>query len=194
MNPKTINEIVAGTFTGNVNESIIQASNSGHIEVVKLLLSAGADPTTNSNYAIVRAANNGHVEIVKLLLADPRVDPAAGDNMAIGYSSENGSTDVVKLLLKDPRVDPDTHDNYAIIFAVKNGHTKVVKRLLNALKHRFNIAKYTEILAEAREIPNDIKELLINHIISYQWIVKIFLNQHLTVDLLNQINYFIVAS
>ena len=50
MNPKTINEIVAGTFTGNVNESIIQASNSGHIEVVKLLLSAGADPTTNSNY------------------------------------------------------------------------------------------------------------------------------------------------
>ena len=41
------------------------------------------------------ASENGHTEVVRLLLTDPRVDPAAEDNCAIRYASRNGHTEVI---------------------------------------------------------------------------------------------------
>ena len=181
------------------NYAIKWASRNGHVEIVKLLLKdPRVDPSVDDNYAIKWAADNGHVELVELLLNDPRADPGVDDNTAIGYAAENGHVEIVELLLNDPRVTPDTRDNYAIERASQNGHVEVVELLLNALKHRFNIAKYTEILAEVYESPSEIlpeiKELLIDHIIKHQWIIKTFINQHLTTDLASQINHFIITN
>jgi hypothetical protein len=84
---------------------IMSASRSGHVQVVKLLLSdKRVDPSAGDNRAIKNASINGHVEVVKVLLSDPRVDPSAGNNDAIRRASENGHVEVVKLLLNDSRV------------------------------------------------------------------------------------------
>ena len=128
MDPNIINEIIAGTFTGNVNKALICASENGHDEVVKLLLKAGADPTVRDNYAIRWASERGHIEVVKLLLS-AGADLTARDNLAIIYASENGHIDIIKLLLS-AGADPVAQDNLAIKCASQNGHVEVIKLLL----------------------------------------------------------------
>ena len=75
--------------------------------------------------AIILASNSGHIEVVKVLLNDSRVDPSAQDNLgkelewyditsktAIKWACENGHIDIVKVLLNDSRVDPNARDRY----------------------------------------------------------------------------------
>src|SRR5690242_13263668 len=69
------------------------------------------------------AAQSGHVEVVRLLLAHPKVNPADWNNrgethlfvtdplVAIKRCAKYGRTEVVKILLTDSRVDP-TVGNY----------------------------------------------------------------------------------
>ena len=218
-----INRLISDTFTGNVNDLFIKSSECGHIEVVKILLTdSRVDPCDDNNYAIRLASERGHIEVVKLLLKDPRVDPGDDNNFAIEWASRNGHvevvkillmdsrvdpganynfaiewasyyghTKVVKILLKDSRVDPGADSNYAIRWASRNGHVEVVKLLLESLKHRFSLDTYIKIESGIEE---EIKELLINHMITYQWYLKTLLVQHLTIDLLPQINHFIIAN
>ena len=200
MSDEIINQLASNTFTGNVNDLVITSSECGHIEVVKLLLKdSRVDPGAGNNYAIILASEYGHVEVVKLLLKDSRVGPTAAGNYAIRLASENGHVEVVKILLADSRVDPSADNNYAIRSASEYGHIEVVKILLESLKHRFSVVNYIEILIEApkktrKEILPEIKELLISHIMKYQWIMNNLLIQHLTIDLLSQINHFIAAN
>jgi len=98
----------------------------------RTLLDCGVDPTADDNYAIRVASERGHVEVLKILLSDKRVDPTAGDNRAILWASENGHVEVVKILLSDKRVDPTAGDNRAILWASENGHVEVVKLLKKA--------------------------------------------------------------
>jgi hypothetical protein len=71
-----------------------------------LLTLKNTDPTNNNNFAIRNASEKGHLEIVKLLLQHSKVDPTSKYNYAIRWASYNGHLEVVKLLLKDSRVDP----------------------------------------------------------------------------------------
>jgi hypothetical protein len=114
------------------NFPIRWASENGHVEVVKLLLSdERVDPSDNGNYAIRWASSNGHVKVVRLLLSDERVDPSDNENIAIRMASFYGHIEVVRLLLSDERVDPSADDNYAIRLASSNGHIEVVRLLLS---------------------------------------------------------------
>ena len=70
-----------------------------------------AMPSDENNYAIGWASENGHFEIVKLLLSDYRVNPSADNNYAIKRASRNGHFEIVKLLLADKRVDPSVLHN-----------------------------------------------------------------------------------
>jgi ankyrin repeat protein len=110
--------------------SIIFASRNGHIEVVKLLIGAGADVTADDNEAIRFASENGHIEVVKLLIG-AGADVTADDNEAIRFASENGHIEVVKLLI-DNGADVTADDNYAIRYASRNGHIEIVKLLIGA--------------------------------------------------------------
>ena len=89
-----------------------ERSSFGHFDVVKKLLPR-VDPS-DVNDAIRWASENGHFEVVRLLLSDPRVDPADDNNEAIRLASRNGHFEVVRLLLADPRVDPSENYYYAI--------------------------------------------------------------------------------
>ena len=96
------------------------------------------DPTADNNRAIRWASENGHVEVVKILLSDKRVDPTAGDNRAIQWASGNGHVEVVKILLSDKRVDPTADNNLAIRRASEKGHVEVVKILYQHNPDHYN--------------------------------------------------------
>jgi hypothetical protein len=112
-------------------DALAEASENGHVEVVRLLLTdPRVDPSAQNNYAICGASENGYLKVVRLLVTDPRVDPSTLDNYAIRFASQNGHAGVVRLLLTDPRVDPSARDNEAMRWASKNGHVEVVRLLL----------------------------------------------------------------
>ena len=90
------------------DQALIFASQNNHIEVVEILLVAGADPTTGgSNQALQFASENGNAEIVKLLI-DAGADPEGGSFSPLIEASINKQTEVVKLLLAAGIKNPET--------------------------------------------------------------------------------------
>ena len=181
----------AGADPSNLNELAIRtASIEGNKEIVSLLLAAGADPSKGKNQAIKTACEHGHVEIVSLLLADKRINPGANNNYAIRRATFRGHIAVVKLLLVDPRVDivKDDNDLLQCITLYKEPHLKIVKILLKYIKHRLGITAYIKIKTEANP---EAKKLWEDHLIKYRWIMKVFLEEFLTIDLLDYMNQLI---
>lgn len=106
------------------------AAENGHLEIVKLLLEAGADVHAEDNYALRWAATNGHTEIVRLLL-EAGADVHAQNKFALKWTAYKGHTEVVRLLL-EAGADVHAGDNFALKWAARNGHTEVVELLLAA--------------------------------------------------------------
>ena len=52
----------------NNDQALLLASDSGHLEVVRLLLENGADIHANNDEALQWASENGHLEVVRLLI------------------------------------------------------------------------------------------------------------------------------
>ncbi|HEY0072973.1 MAG TPA: ankyrin repeat domain-containing protein [Abditibacteriaceae bacterium] len=83
--------------------ALFLAAGNGHVEVIKLLLSKGADVTAESiegNTPLVWAAFNGQAEAVRLLLqagADPNQPNKAGTT-ALAVASQQGHLEVVRVL------------------------------------------------------------------------------------------------
>jgi ankyrin repeat protein len=80
------------------------AAQSGHLEVVQLLLNQGADvkAATSSRWTpLHRASENGHRDVVQLLLdrgADVKAATSSGGT-PLHFASANGHRDIVQLLL-----------------------------------------------------------------------------------------------
>ena len=121
---------------------LIWAANSGHVDIVKLLLDKGADvnekEVNTGITALWIASQNGHADVVKLLLdkgADINVKRIDTETTALWMASQNGHTEVVKLLLdKSPEIDlekPNTDGVTALWIASQDGHAEVVKLLLD---------------------------------------------------------------
>lgn len=61
------------------------AVSHGRLEMVRLLLEAGADVNCqdeDGSTALMCASEHGHVDIVKVLLAHPECDPTIADNVS----------------------------------------------------------------------------------------------------------------
>ena len=104
------------------------ASENGHLDVVRYLVSQGASVSADNDYAIRWARQNGHLEVVKYLM-EHGASITACDNYAIKLASENGHLEVVKWLVERD-VDVTASDNCAVRRANRNGHTKVVNYLV----------------------------------------------------------------
>ncbi|CAE6945070.1 ANKRD50 [Symbiodinium natans] len=121
----------SGIFT-----PLLEASRLGHVEMVRLLLEAGA----NKNLGLVNgtplavAARQGHQEVVRVLLkAGAWVDEASAGFPPLFLAAAANQAPIVRQLLK-ARADKDmkTANGNALGAASSLGHTEVVRALIEA--------------------------------------------------------------
>ncbi|CAK9034684.1 unnamed protein product [Durusdinium trenchii] len=118
---------------------ILFAAKRGHLEVVRLLLEAGADQNAarqDGATALGATAFNGHLEVARVLLeagADPNAARQDGTT-ALMVAALNGHLEVVRVLLEaGADQNATTQDGAtALMFAAHKGHLEVVRLLLEA--------------------------------------------------------------
>jgi hypothetical protein len=113
-NNPSLREIVS------INVSICKASEYGHIDTVKYLLSNNYIEPNGIGYSIYIASACNRFEMVQMLLKDSRVDESTNwfqDSLYIAFEKEH--TEIIKLLLNDSRIDPSSNGNLPIRAACK---------------------------------------------------------------------------
>ncbi|CAK9111616.1 unnamed protein product [Durusdinium trenchii] len=116
---------------------VFLAAENGHLEVVQLLLEAGADKDAadaNGTTALHMAAVFEHLEIMELLLeAGADQDAANADGTTALYiAARGGHVEAVRLLLgAGARLDA-TDGETPLYIAAQKGHLEVVRLLLEA--------------------------------------------------------------
>ncbi|MEO1335022.1 MAG: ankyrin repeat domain-containing protein, partial [Myxococcota bacterium] len=116
---------------------LLTASVCGHVEVVDLLLRAGADPNAvdwSETPPLVGAAAQGHLRVIdRLLTAGARVDAGTGFT-ALEEAVVNGHADVVRRLLRaDADVDRRNEDGGTVLMlAAATGCLPIVRLLVEA--------------------------------------------------------------
>ena len=80
------------------NCTLVSASESGHLEIVLVLLSTGANVHAMNDCSLRWACENGHLEIVRVLLSSG-ADVHAHDDYALEWASGNGHLEIVRVLL-----------------------------------------------------------------------------------------------
>ena len=90
---------------GTVSPPVFVVNFKGHLEVVQLLLEAGADKnavSANGATAMMSAAQHGHLEVVRVLLGAGAEKNAATANRvtALMVAALDGHLEVVQLLLE----------------------------------------------------------------------------------------------
>ncbi|XP_072956164.1 uncharacterized protein [Typha angustifolia] len=108
---------------------LFAAAHSGHIEVVRRLLSAGADVNQElfRGYATTAAAREGHCNILDMLLKAGASQAACED--ALLEASLFGEFEAVELLICSDMARPDSAA-HAIVIACSRGFVDVVATLL----------------------------------------------------------------
>ena len=114
-----------------------RATFCGHIEVVKLLLDAGADPNVTDRFGetlVYKASDGGHKNVLKLLL-DRGGNPTKEDinlNTPLHKAALRGKNDVVQLLLERGAEvnEQNLRNRTPLHIATENGHQDVVQTLL----------------------------------------------------------------
>jgi hypothetical protein len=121
-----------GAWVPDKNDGIplIFAIINGHVDIVKLLLANGFDPSLPNNIPLIRAISQGHVKIVELLLESGRIHSDDGFGPFLRLAVREGKRDIVELFLRTGLVDPSFDDNSAIMIASNYGFSDIVKILL----------------------------------------------------------------
>lgn len=121
------------------NTALILASYYGDIEIVKLLLDAGANPNLfdeEQKTALSHAADKGYLEIVKLLINAHAAIDTQNENghTPLMFAARAGHAAIVEFLIRNhAQINMrDNEGNTALHLAIKEGHPHVVKLLLNA--------------------------------------------------------------
>lgn len=107
--------------------AIVDASRYGYIDIIKYLISIGADIQHNENEAITIASRDGFLEVVKCLHQNGADIHFKNDLMFVN-ASERGYLETVKYYVENG-ADVHTNNGYAIIGAARNGELDVVKYL-----------------------------------------------------------------
>lgn len=152
---------------------LIFAAGKDDLELVKLLLDAGADVALENNdgeTALMRAAINGRYEVVELLLArGANINQKSSQDLwtALMVAANNDHFEVVKLLLKaGALIDAQNSDgDTALILAVREGYVQIVKWLLEqgAFTHLTNRQNQTALDIAKAGVNKEILELLLEY-------------------------------
>lgn len=117
--------------------ALMQASKSGHLEVIKLLLAKGADANAKSKdgtTALIHAAQRGHTDVVKQLQerdANINMENTVGET-ALMLAAQRGHVEIARFLFdKGADINAKTiHGTTPFMMAAVNGHVEAVKFLL----------------------------------------------------------------
>ena len=102
------------------DQALFYACGNGYIEIVKLLVSYGAD--VNKGLAV--ACQEGHEEVVKILLKD-----GLDYDEALGLACQRGHLAIVKLLCQRG-ANIHSRDEGPLLVAIDRGHVQIVEYLL----------------------------------------------------------------
>lgn len=81
---------------------LFEAAENGHLEIVKLLVGAGADIHQMRDFSLRWAARNGHLEVVRFLL-EAGADVNAKNGTALRWAEKYGHADIAELLKRGTR-------------------------------------------------------------------------------------------
>lgn len=121
---------------GHTNFPIYMASRWGHLDIVKALVEAKADPADHctGSDSLQEAAERGHPKVVRYLL--DYVDPKVGNDAAFRRAIRYGHKNVAKVLVADGRVSMNSiHKGLQKLcyFGVNEEREKLVKRYLRSI-------------------------------------------------------------
>jgi ankyrin repeat protein len=117
------------TFTSNrafPDFALSKAARRGHSDIVRFLLSKGADVASLSGESLRFAIENNHPDVVRILLENGAELKEGLITTAVAY----GHTEIVRLLL-NRGLDIRQFDNYGLFRAVENGYIEMVRYLLD---------------------------------------------------------------
>jgi ankyrin repeat protein len=143
---------------GEEKTALIAAIASGHVEVVKTLLKAGAEvnlKTWHDSVPLVVAAKHGQLEIVRALIAagaevnKPGWD--CGGYTPLGMAVEHGQVEIVRALL-ETGANPleGGNESTSLVIAAIYGHTEIMKLMLDSgADVNYPEGHYTALMAAA---------------------------------------------
>lgn len=142
-------------FNGTEEDALADASENGHLEVVKYLVESGADVNGDKTISLRNASKNGHLSVVKYLI-DKGADIHARYDESLLYASFRGHLDVVKYLVEHG-ADVNA-DSRILLLPVKEGYYEVVKYLI---EHDAEIGP--SLILASRKGHLSIVKLLVEH-------------------------------
>jgi ankyrin repeat protein len=123
-----------------LDQQLITASMHGDLNLIKELISQGADIHAGNDYALRYASSRGYLEVVKYLIGKG-ADIHADDDDALKSASYYGHLEVVKYLISKGADIPKLMDIPEDVqeIAIKNdvGNIKNIKNLTDNLKKRY---------------------------------------------------------
>ncbi|KAJ3233534.1 hypothetical protein HDU81_002218 [Chytriomyces hyalinus] len=84
---------------GTMDECLSGAAEFGNLQLVSMLLDAGADPSWEENSALRNAALHGYEDVVRKLLTDARTDASDKESAAFIAAMDAGHFGIARLLL-----------------------------------------------------------------------------------------------
>jgi ankyrin repeat protein len=156
-----INRVIELVENGvDVNNTLCYASETGNIDLIKILIGLGADINKDFNRPLRWALNNGKIEAAKLLI-EYGADINSGNGWVLNQASlrwaaANGRLDVVKFLVESG-ADIHAENDQALRWAAHNGHLDVVRFLIMSgadfMKHQPEMKKLLGVddLPESKE-------------------------------------------
>ena len=88
------------------NEALREASSNGHLEIVDYLVSIGADIRSRNNETVKRAFENGHLEVVRYLISQGASRFPPSSKRSRSSSPPGGRAKSPRRALLNPPVNP----------------------------------------------------------------------------------------
>ena len=115
------------------HNAISWAAENGYGDLVKSLISVGADISENENYALELASKNGHTEIVKILLeAGASTHDSDDEGYCLRLAAYNGYTEIANMLIQ-AGANPTADNYYALMIALERRNIEIVELLLDVI-------------------------------------------------------------
>jgi len=111
----------------HTGEILALAAHNGHLDIVKFLISIGADVCYSDNLPLLWSAISGYVDIAKFLVGHGA--DMFSNNYMLAYCAEHGHLEMVEYLVNEG-VDAHAYNDAALRWSAEKNKLHVVKYLI----------------------------------------------------------------